>query len=112
MKNKFSVSQEQTIINTNEKKTSIKSADLATFTEEILNGKLHFFVQCMDKVKASDYLDHLFLMYILKKSGFGENFMTWIETVTKNQECCVINSGKTTQYLKPQRGACQGDPIC
>ena len=23
------------------------SADLVTFTEEILNGKLHFFVQCM-----------------------------------------------------------------
>ena len=24
-----------------------KTADLVTFTEEILNGKLHFFVQCV-----------------------------------------------------------------
>ena len=30
--------------------------------------------------------------------------MTWIEAVTKNQQSCVIDSGKTTQYFKIQRG--------
>ena len=30
--------------------------------------------------------------------------MTWIENVTKNQESYVLESGKTTQYFKLQRG--------
>ena len=33
-----------------------ETADLVTFTEEILNGKLHFFVQC-----------GLYMQYYLKK---------------------------------------------
>lgn len=36
--------------------------------------------------------------------------MNWIETVGKNQEYCVINSGKSTKYFKLQRGARQGNP--
>ena len=27
-------------------------ADLVTFTEEILNGKLHFFLQCLGQCKS------------------------------------------------------------
>lgn len=38
--------------------------------------------------------------------------MTWIETVTKTQESCVLNSCcKTTQNFKLQRGARQRDAI-
>lgn len=37
--------------------------------------------------------------------------MTWTETVTKTQESCVLNSSKTTQNFKLQRGAHQRDPI-
>ena len=29
----------------------------------------------------------------------------------KNQESCVINGGKTSQYFKLERGTRQGDPI-
>lgn len=31
-----------------------------------------------------------------QKICFGENFVTWIENVTKNQESYVLGSGKTT----------------
>lgn len=37
--------------------------------------------------------------------------MTWIEIATKNQDSCVIDSDKTTQYFKLQEGAQQGDSI-
>ena len=37
--------------------------------------------------------------------------MTWTETVTKTQESCVLNSSKTAQNFKLQRGAHQRDPI-
>ena len=50
----------------------------------------------MNIEKDSDSIDNLFLMSVVKKFGFGENFMTWIETVTKYQESYVINSGKRT----------------
>ena len=56
-------------------------------------------------------LGHLFLMSVLKNIGFGENLMTWIETVTKSQESSIIDSDKATQYCKPQRGVRQGNPI-
>ena len=39
------------------------------------------------------------------------DFVSWIKTILKNQESCIINSGKTTKYFKLERGARQGDPI-
>ena len=30
--------------------------DLVTITEEILNGKLNFFVQCIDQVKSTNHI--------------------------------------------------------
>ena len=34
---------------------SQETADLATFAEEILNGKLHFFVQCDNFISVKDF---------------------------------------------------------
>ena len=65
----------------------------------------------MDVEKAFDSLDHKFLISVLKKFGFGQNFISWIEIILKNQESCVINGGTITKYFKLNRGACQGDPI-
>ena len=39
------------------------------------------------------------------------DFVSWIKTILKNQESCIINGGKTTKYFKLERGARQGDPI-
>ena len=65
----------------------------------------------MDIEKAFDSLDHTFAISVLKKFGFGNNFVSWMETLISKQESCVINGGKTTQYLHLERGAHQGDPI-
>ena len=65
----------------------------------------------VDVEKAFDSLDHKFLISVLKKFGFGQNFISWIEIILKNQESCVINGGTTTKYFKLNRGARQGDPI-
>ena len=40
-----------------------------------------------------------------------DRFFSWIKTILKNQESCIINGGKTTKYFKLERGARQGDPI-
>ena len=65
----------------------------------------------MDIEKAFDSLDHDFLLIVLKKFGFGENFIHWIKVLLNNQQSCVINGGFLTQYFNLEKGACQGDLI-
>ena len=69
------------------------------------------FLVTMDVEKAFDSLDHKFLISVLKKFGFGQNFISWIEIILKHQKSCVINGGTITKYFKLNRGARQGDPI-
>ena len=60
----------------------------------------------IDTEKEFDSVNHCFLLQILRKFGFGIDFVSWIII-----ESCIINGGKTTKYLKLERGARQGDPI-
>ena len=53
----------------------------------------------MDLEKAFGSLDHGFLLYILKKIGFGDNFITRIKILLNDQQSWVINGGFTTQYF-------------
>ena len=69
------------------------------------------FLVTMDIEKAFDSLDHTFLISVLQKFGFGNNFVKWIETLISKQESCVINGGNITQYFHLERGARQGDPV-
>ena len=79
---------------------------------EIANiRQMEGFLVTMDVEKSFDSLGHKFLISVLKKFGFGQNFISWVEIILKNQESCVINGGTTTQYFKLNRGARQGDPI-
>ena len=65
----------------------------------------------MDIKKAFDSLDHTFVISLLKKFGFGNNFVGWIENLISKQESCVINRGNTTQYFHLEREDRPGDPI-
>ena len=47
------------------------------------------FLVTMDIEKAFDSLDHDFLSSVLRKFGFGKNFITWIEVLLKDQLSCV-----------------------
>ena len=65
----------------------------------------------VDIQKAFDSVNHLFLITALKKFGFGETFIKWIQILLRNQESCIIKGGTTTKYFKLQKGKRQGDPI-
>ena len=69
------------------------------------------FLVTMDIEKAFDSLDHTFLISVLKKFGFGNNFVNCIETLISKQESCIINGANTTQCFHLERGARQGDLI-
>ena len=53
----------------------------------------------MDIEKAFDSLDHDFLLSILKKFGFGGNFVYRMKVLLNNQQSCIINGGFTIPHL-------------
>ena len=65
----------------------------------------------LDTEKAFDSVNHLFLITVLEKYGFKQDFIKWIQSLIRNQESSVINGGTTTNYFKLERGTRQGDPI-
>ena len=60
--------------------------------------QMESFLVTMDVEKAFDSLDNKFLILFFQKFRFGQNFISWIEIILKNQESCVINDGATTKY--------------
>ena len=83
-------------------------ADIIEITD-VLNKE--GFLVTMNIEKAFDSLDHTFVISVLKKFGFGNNFVSWIKTLILKQESCIINSSNTTYYFHLERGARQCDPI-
>ena len=57
------------------------------------------FLVKVDIEKAFDSVNHLFLIAILEKIGFGTEVIEWIKLLLNNQESCVINGGKTSKYF-------------
>ena len=72
------------------------------------------YLVAMDIEKACDSLDHDFLLSVLKKFGFRENFIHWKKgslNKLNNQQSCVINGAFKTLYFNLEKGAGQGYPI-
>ena len=65
----------------------------------------------VDIEKAFDSINYSFLMCVLKKFGFGNDFRKWLQILIKNSESWIINGGKTTPYFKLERGTRQGHLI-
>ena len=79
---------------------------------EITNSlNIEELLMTVDTEKAFDSINHSFLICVLKKFGFGNDFQKWIQILMKNPQSCVINGGYTTPYFKLERGTRQGDPI-
>ena len=47
----------------------------------------------------------------LKKFGFGETFIKWLQILLRNQESGKINGGTSKKYFRLKKGARQGGPI-
>ena len=86
-----------------------ESGRLIADITEVINKE--GFLVTMDIEKAFDSLDHTFVISVLKTFGFGNNFVSWIETLISKQKSCVVNGGNTTQHFHLERGARQGDHI-
>ena len=62
----------------------------------------------IDIEKATDSLDHTFLIRAPETFGFGKIFIDWIKIFLNEQESWVINGEITKKYFKLKKGAqCQ-----
>ena len=50
-------------------------------------------ILCLDFEKAFDSLDWDFMILSLKKYGFGENFINWINILYDQNSFCIKNHG-------------------
>ena len=66
---------------------------------------------CNKQSSCVECLSHSFLLACLKKYGYGNDFIKWVEMLLECQESCIINGGNTTKHFELQKGARQGDPI-
>ena len=65
----------------------------------------------IDQEKAFDRVSHKFMLDILKKYNFGDNFRKWIGIFYTNIKSSVKCNGHLTPYFKITRGVRQGDPM-
>ena len=84
------------------------TSDLLEYTDY---NNLPGYLVTIDSEKAFDSVGHTFLCATLRKFGFGENYIKWIQILLKGQESCVMNNGFTTKYFSLPSGTHQGDPF-
>ena len=65
---------------------------------ESLNLKGYIVIVDIEKAFAS--LSHSFLLVCLKKYGYGNDFIKWVEMLLECQESCIINGGNRTKSFK------------
>ena len=79
-------------------------SDILEMSESL---SLKNYIVTVDIEKASYSLSHSFLLVCLKKYGYKNDFIKWVEIVLECQEFCIINGGNTTKYFELQKD----DPI-
>lgn len=65
----------------------------------------------MNIYKNFHFLNYLFLIFVLKKYGFGQTIAFLIQKILKIQTFCVKNRGKVTKHLRLGTGFFRDNPI-
>ena len=75
------------------------------------NAEIPCYMLSADIKKTFDSVSYTFLIAVLKKFGFGQDFIRWIRILLVNHLSCVMNNGHSTGYIILHHGSRQGNPI-
>ena len=64
-----------------------------------------------DKEKAFDRVEWPWLFFVMKKFGFGDYFINWIQILYKDMKSAVLTNGFVSPFFKITRGIRQGDAL-
>jgi len=65
----------------------------------------------LDIEKAYDHVNWDFLLYMLRRCGFGERWCSWIAHCISTVQFFVLVNGTPTGFFSSSRGLRQGDPL-
>jgi hypothetical protein len=65
----------------------------------------------LDMEKAYDHVDWNFLLYLLRRCGFGEKWCLWIKQCISTARFSVLINGVLSGFFGSSRGVLQGDPL-
>ncbi len=69
------------------------------------------YIISVDLEKAFDRVEHKYLIDVMGRFGFGENFLNWIKCLYKDITSCVKVNGFLTEDFKITRSIRQGCPM-
>ncbi|XP_058783223.1 uncharacterized protein LOC131657889 [Vicia villosa] len=82
--------------------------EVVDFSKKVGRGSLLFKV---DFEKAYDNVSWNYLRYMLRRMGFGEVWMRWMEMLIFNSSMSVLVNGSPTKEFVVEKDLRQGDPL-
>ena len=79
--------------------------------EYVNDNNRNGYVLKIDQLKAFDRVNHNYIFDVLKKMGFGNEFINWIKILYTDIHGCIKHNGYVSDTFHIQRGVRQGCPI-